>query len=62
MIRLITVSRTSGHRYSRYQSKGDEQVVSERDAEIAEHVRDCEHKIGIKLVFNREFASESNMI
>lgn len=36
---------TSGHRYSRYQSECDEQVVGERDAEIAEHIGDCEQTI-----------------
>jgi len=39
------LSRTGGHRYGCYQSESDEQVISERDAEIAEHVRDCEHKV-----------------
>lgn len=33
---------TSGHRYSRYQSERDKQVIGDRDAEVAEHICDCE--------------------
>jgi hypothetical protein len=40
-----SLSHTGGHRYGCYQSQSDEQIISERDAEIAEHVRNCEHKV-----------------